>query len=146
MSELTQDDARFLEGAKIPLRLGALTQSGWPVIVSLWFVWREGSLWCATQRSAKIASHLIRDSRCAFEVAPDQPPYRGIRGRATARLRPERGEEILRVLLDKYLGGTDSPLAKRLLAKTETEVAIEVDPISIFAWDYSGRMKDSIAG
>ncbi|HEY5638854.1 MAG TPA: hypothetical protein VIW01_02275 [Dehalococcoidia bacterium] len=146
MSGLTREDASFLEGVKIPLKLGALTQSGWPVIVSLWFVWREGSLWCATQRSAKIADHLMRDSRCAFEVAPDQPPYRGIRGRATARLHPQRGEEILRVLLDKYLGGTDSPLAKRLLAKTETEVAIEVSPVSIHTWDYRERMKHSIEG
>ncbi len=146
MSELTQDETSFLEEVKIPVRLGAITPSGWPVIVSLWFVLREGSLWCATQSTAKIAGHLRNNFRCAFEVAPDQPPYRGVRGRATAKLHPARGEEILRVLLDKYLGGTDSPLAKKLLAKSETEVAIEVSPSSIHTWDYSVRMKHSIAG
>lgn len=145
MPNWTSESTRYLQGTKIPLKLGGLTPSGWPVIVSLWFVLREGSLWCATQGSAKIADYLRRNPRCAFEVAPNQPPYKGIRGRATAKLHADRGEETLRILVDRYLGGTDSPLARRLLSKAATEVAIEINPVSIHAWDYTRRMTNQVA-
>lgn len=144
MRKLTDDESRFLEDAVIPVRLAAVMPSQWPVIVSLWFVPLEGSLWCATQGTAKIVEYLRSDSRCAFEVAPEEPPYRGIRGRAIATLHPARGEEVLKILLRRYLGGTDSPLARTLLAKSGTEVAVEIKPLSVSSWDYRARMKDSI--
>jgi len=141
---ISPDVARYLEGTRIPLRLAAVTESGWPLVLSLWFVLREGSLWCATQRTAKIVRHLEANSRCAFEVAPEQLPYRGVRGRGTVILHRARGKEILEALLNRYLGGTTTPLARRLLSKSETEVAIEIKPVTLFAWDYSNRMEGSL--
>lgn len=145
MSEFSAEMGQFLTESKIPLRLATNTVSSWPVVVSLWFVPLGGSLWCATQDSAVITGHLKHDSRCGFEVAPDQPPYRGVRGRATATLHPSRGEEILLILLDRYLGGTDSPLARRLLSKSGSEVAIEIVPTSVHSWDFRERMRGSLA-
>ncbi len=142
--EFSTEIEQFLTEAKIPLRLATNTVSGWPVVVSLWFVPLAGSLWCATQHSAVVIEHLRHDSRCGFEVAPDQPPYRGVRGRATATLHPSRGEEILRTLLDRYLAGVDSPLATQLLSKCESEVAIEIVPASVRSWDFRERMSGSL--
>ncbi len=136
--------AQYLKEMRIPLRLAAVTESGWPLVLSLWYVLDDGKLWCATQNTAKIVRHLEADSRCAFEVASEQPPYRGVRGQGRARLSSGRGEEVLNVLLDRYLGGSDSPLAQRLLAKRETEVAIEITPVTLFAWDYTRRMRGSV--
>jgi hypothetical protein len=138
------DAVEFLERAKIPLRLAAIKPSGWPAVISLWFVLMDGKLWCATQSEAKIVSYVRAEPRCAFEVAPDQPPYRGVRGSANAVINEEQGEEILRTLLDRYLGGTDSPLAHNLLSKAEDEVAIEIRPVSIHTWDYRKRMESSL--
>jgi hypothetical protein len=144
-AEFSTEIEQFLTGARIPLRLATDTAAGWPVVVSLWFVPLAGGLWCATQDSAVIIKHLRRDSRCGFEVSTDQIPYKGVRGRATATLHSSRGEEILRVLLNRYLGGTASPLAKRLLSRCETEVAIEIVPASVHAWDFRERMSGSPA-
>ncbi len=138
--------ARYLKEMRIPLRLAAVTESGWPLVLSLWYVLDDGKLWCATQNTAKIVHYLEADPRCAFEVASEQPPYRGVRGQGRARLSSERGEEVLKILLDRYLGGSDSPLARRLLAKRETEVAIEITPVTLFVWDYTQRMRGSVAG
>jgi hypothetical protein len=135
---------RWLEETRIPIRVAALTESGWPAVLSLWYVPRDGSLWCATQRTAKIVRYLEGDSRCAFEVAPEDPPYRGIRGQGRASLHPGKGREMLETLLERYLGGTDSPLAGKLLSKAGSEVAIQIEPVSLFSWDYSERMKDSL--
>jgi len=144
MTKFDEATAQFLADSKIPLRLATTTQSGWPIVVSLWFIHLEGSLWCATQDSAVIVGHLRNDARCGFEVAPDRPPYRGVRGRAEATLHADRGGEILRTLLDRYLGGTESPLARQLLSKSHSEVAIAITPVSMHSWDYGRRMKGSV--
>ena len=102
---------------------------------------QDGLLYCATQKSAKIVHYLQNDARCAFEIAEDQPPYCGIRGQARARIDESLGAEILEKLLVRYLGDTNIPLAKNLRAKRESEVAIVLDPIRIFTWNFSERME-----
>jgi nitroimidazol reductase NimA-like FMN-containing flavoprotein (pyridoxamine 5'-phosphate oxidase superfamily) len=136
--------AQYLEEMRIPLRLAAVTESGWPLVLSLWYVLDDAKLWCATQDTAKIVRYLEADSRCAFEVASERPPYRGVRGQGRARLSSERGKEVLETLLDRYLSGRESPLAQRLLAKADTETAIEITPTTLFTWDYTSRMRRSV--
>lgn len=136
----------YLEQMRIPLRLSCVTESGWPMILSLWYLYEEGALLCATRETAKIVSFLKHDPRCAFEISGEIPPYSGIRGQATASILPERGSEVLARLLVRYLGDTDKPLARRLLAHSESEVAIKIEPVNLFTWDFTKRMKDSVNG
>jgi hypothetical protein len=49
----------------------------------------------------------------------ESPPYRGVRGRGIATLNDDRGEEILRRLIERYLGDSSSRLASFLLARVE---------------------------
>lgn len=135
----------FLQQMRIPVRLAAVMRTGWPLVVSLWYLYENGRLYCATQKTAKIVTHLGREPRCAFEVAADQPPYRGVRGQGKARISPSRGPEILTRLLERYLGGTSSSLAKRLLARSADEVVIEIEPTTLSTWDFTTRMRDAAA-
>lgn len=139
-ADLTEMEG-YLNAVRIPLRLACTTDSGWPVVVSLWFQYRDGQLFCATRKSARVISYLLNNPRCAFEIAGDLPPYCGVRGQAIAQIDDKLGVEILGQLLERYLGGTDSALAKNLLAKRENEVAIMLKPINIFTWDFSSRMQ-----
>jgi nitroimidazol reductase NimA-like FMN-containing flavoprotein (pyridoxamine 5'-phosphate oxidase superfamily) len=144
-SPITPAMASYMSDVRIPLRLACITESGWPLVVSLWFLYDDGKLYCATHKDARIAGYLGGQPRCAFEVAGDQPPYCGVRGRALATIDPTQGEEILRRLLQRYLGGTDNELARWLLSRAADEIAIELTPVTAFAWNYSQRMRD-IAG
>ena len=45
---------RFFHEQAIPLRLSCRTASGWPLVASHWFLYRDGALWCATQSSASV--------------------------------------------------------------------------------------------
>jgi hypothetical protein len=112
------------------------------MVVSLWYIHQNGQLLCATQKTAKIVSYLKYDPRCAFEIAEDRPPYCGVRGQAKAIIDEAIGAVVLEQLLHRYLGGIQNSLAKKLLAKSETEVAIVLDPTRVFTWDFSSRMKD----
>ncbi len=132
----------YLEQTVIPLRLACSTGSGWPSLLSLWYTYRDGSLYCATQSKAKVVAHLQQDARCAFEIASDLPPYCGIRGQATAEIVPQLGEEILMQLLHRYLGGTENGLARMLLKNKQDEVAIRLSPVSIYAWNFEARMRN----
>ena len=139
-----QEVPKYLQEVKIPLRLACTTKSGWPIVLSLWYVYMEDKIFCATQKSAKVVHYLEKDPRCAFEVATEQPPYWGVRGQAKATINEERGIEILKILLKRYLGSLDSPLAKQLLSRSSPEVAIEIEPVNLFTWDFRKRMKDSL--
>ena len=138
-----QETESFLEEALVPLRLACNGSTGHPVLASLWFLPLEGKLWCATQRTADVVSILTRDLRCAFEVSVEAPPYRGVRGPALASLHEDRGEEILRSLIDRYLHGSNSKLAGLLLSRVQQETAIEITPNRLTTWDYSERMRES---
>jgi hypothetical protein len=137
----TDDIECFLMESRIPLRLACNGTLGHPVIASLWFLPMEGSLWCATQGTASVARLLRADSRCAFEVAAETMPYRGVRGRGLASLHEGRGEEVLRLLVERYLDGPASPLADWLLSRADDEVAIAVQPATFLSWDFQERMR-----
>ncbi|REJ81133.1 MAG: pyridoxamine 5'-phosphate oxidase family protein [Acidobacteria bacterium] len=133
--------AEYLQRTVIPVRLSFLRPDGHPAVASFWYLHEGTSLWCATQDDAFVVRCLRADPRCAFEIAGDEPPYRGVRAKGLATVLPERGEEILRRLIERYLG-TDSPELQRfLLGRSDDEVAIELRPERRTTWDFSDRME-----
>ena len=139
-----RDDAvaAYLDDARIPLRLAALAPSGTPCVTSLWYVRRGASLWCATIQSARLVGALRTDPRCGFEIAADRPPYRGVRGQGKARIDAAAGGDVLRTLIERYLGDDTTDLARWLLSRIDREVAIEIVPTRLTSWDYTRRMRE----
>ena len=142
-NRITSYGQEFLENADIPIRLAVHTQSGWPIVMSLWFLYKQGNFYCATIKSAKIIKYASKDNRCAFEIARDSPPYKGIRGQGRIIIDLKNGEIILKALLDKYNVRTDSKLTKFLMSRIEDEVVLIIKPNQLYSWDFSNRMKDA---
>ena len=143
MQELqNQNFDPIVSDTKIPIRLAFLNSSGIPNIISLWYEQIDGKIYCATQKTAKIISYLEKNPECGFEIAADKPPYKGTRGSGVAKIVENRGEEILTILMKKYLGDKVSTLQKILKKNIKNEVAIEITPNKLFHYDYSTRMKD----
>jgi nitroimidazol reductase NimA-like FMN-containing flavoprotein (pyridoxamine 5'-phosphate oxidase superfamily) len=133
------DDSFLL--TKIPIRLACIKPTGVPTVLSLWYVVSDDKIYCATQKTAKIITYLKNNSACSFEIAGDSPPYRGIRGEGIAKILNDKGESVLLALINKYLGKKESNLSNFLKKNSKTEVAIEIEPQRIHAYDYSSRMK-----
>jgi nitroimidazol reductase NimA-like FMN-containing flavoprotein (pyridoxamine 5'-phosphate oxidase superfamily) len=134
---------QFLHEQVIPLRLASVGGDGFPRVVSVWYVFREGRLLSVTHQDSQLVSLLRADNKVGFEVAPEQPPYCGVRGQGIASLTREGAGDLLDEVLARYLGGTDGGLAKWLLSRREEEVLISIEPERLFSWDYRERMSDS---
>jgi hypothetical protein len=130
----------FLHQARIPVRLACLAANSAPIICSLWYLYDDGAIWCATQQDARLVTWLRADPRCAFEVAGDDSPYRGVRGQGEALLSAADGPVILDRLITRYLGDFDSSFARWLRSRQQDEVAIRIAPGWLTSWDFARRM------
>jgi len=130
----------FLGSTVIPIRLSVTSTSGWPIIVSLWFLYENGHLNCATRSSSNIARLLSGQPRVGFEVSGETPPYYGIRGQGLASLSADKDAVLLSRLMDRYLGDKRAQFRQWLLEGSKNEVAIRIKPLRIMSWDYRKRM------
>jgi hypothetical protein len=157
----------FLEAQTIPVRLACQTPAGHLWMLSLWYrpvigddedasegvnggseddggsenVGESGwTLECATAASADVVTYLRENPAVAFEISTNDPPYAGVRGRGRTTVEPDPEKSVLRSLLKRYLGDTDSDLARTLLREDREEVTIAIDPVVVYGWDFSGRM------
>lgn len=131
----------FLQAAIIPIRLACADKADVPLICSLWYLYVDGAFWCATQQSASVVTLLERAPRCAFEVAPETMPYKGVRGQGRVTLLPDAGSEMLLQLIDRYLGARDTQFATWLIGRSTSEVAIKLEPDWLTSWDFGSRMQ-----
>lgn len=121
-------------------------------MLSLWFRYRDGTIQCATAADADIVSFLDEDGRSrerdyghdydhvAFEVSTNEPPYRGVRGNGTATVDPDPQKDVLRALLERYLGTTESDFGRWLLRDDRREVTLTIEPAVVSGWDSTDRM------
>lgn len=136
---MPQIDA-FLQTERIPIRLACTDSAGVPLICSLWYLYADDVVWCATQQSAYVLSLLQRSPRIGFEIAPESMPYRGVRGQGQVSLLPEQGQAVLLQLMDRYLDAGDTKFAAWLKSRSATEVAIKIKPDWLTSWDFGARM------
>jgi hypothetical protein len=133
---------QFLSTYKAPLRLAVSTASGFPLICSLWFKYENERILCATTRNAKVVECISADPRCGFELAPNEPPYFGVRGQGIATISSDDSIELLGDLVDRYLGNRSTKFARWLLGREEEEVTISIEIQWATAWDYQQRMSE----
>ncbi|MFT4613723.1 MAG: nitroimidazol reductase NimA-like FMN-containing flavoprotein [Bacteroidia bacterium] len=130
----------FLNEKAYPLRLACVDEDGFPRVVSVWFGYDGEKLHCVSHASSLLVRLLQRSERVGFEIAPNEPPYMGVRGQGIASLTPDTDAVMLTKMLQRFLGGTDSTLARWLLSRADDEMLITIDPVRLFSWDYRERM------
>ena len=136
--------SEFLEQSSFPIRLAGVGADGFPRVVSLWFRHQQDRILCVSHRDSHLIKLLTANPRVGFEVAPNEPPYYGVRGQAVARLEPLGDQSTLHELLNRYLGGSDSGLGQWLLERSDEELLITLTPARIYSWDYRSRMADAV--
>lgn len=132
----------FLEESTIPIRIGATRKDGSLWITAVWYRYRDGKFECATNANAALV-RILRDApEVAFDVSTNKPPYRGVRGFGMASLSEDTNKDTLRALIERYLGTTDTSLARWLLDESREEIRIRIRPYELFSWDFTDRMSE----
>lgn len=135
----------FLLDTRVPVRI-AVMDGEYPLICSVWFEYGAGQIVCVSHKDSKLAQLLQQEKRCGFEIAANEPPYRGIRGKADVLISQDGVEARLNRLIERYLGDTNQSLADWLLGRVDDEYAFCLAPVWVTAWDYGGRMEPLASG
>lgn len=132
---------RWLQQCEIPIRLACTGKDGFPRVVSVWFKYSDGEFLSVSHRDSSLVKLLGASPKVGFEVSPNEPPYHGVRGQGLATLGSEGAGDVLRSVIERYLGDGNSALAQWLLSREDEEVLIRVRPERFFSWDYRDRME-----
>ena len=133
----------FLASSHYPMRLSCVGQDGFPRVVSLWYRFDDPLILCVAHCNSHLLRLLQQSDKVGFEIAPNEPPYCGVRGQGIASIGDDDDNAVLSSLLQRYLGDRESSLGQWLLSRGEEERLISIQPTRLFSWDYSDRMADS---
>lgn len=131
----------FLAAETMPVRLSFISTDEDPWMLSLWYLYEEETIRCATTEDANVMRHLRERPYCAFEVSTNEVPYRGVRGKGEVTLKPDEDMALLKRLVDRYLGDDYESFQQWLTGRDVQEYEIALKPEKIYSWDYSSRME-----
>ena len=136
------EQAELLEAERIVI-VTSIGPRGWPHSMPMWFLVRDGEIWCWTYRKSQKVKNLERDPRATLlvEAGHEYTELRGIQIEAEAELIRdlERVAEFGKQLAIRYSGGIDSiggDAAAALEAQAAKRVVLRFEPIRTATWDH----------
>ncbi len=112
--------AAFLDDARV-LTVATVGRDGWPHVMPLWFVVRDGECWAWTYAKSQKVRNLERDARCTLQVeaGDSYDQLRGVMIKSAAAIHrePEVVAAVGTGLAARYGGGghvTPAQAAKRV--------------------------------
>jgi PPOX class probable F420-dependent enzyme len=116
---------------------------GWPHLMPLWYVVRDGEIWVWTYAKSQKVRNLERDPRATLlvETGHEYQELRGVQIEAEAELirDTERVLDFAKELTIRYAEGIDSvegDAAAALEAQAPKRVAIRFAPRRVATWDH----------
>jgi PPOX class probable F420-dependent enzyme len=123
--------------------VGSFGPRGWPHLMPLWYVLRDGDVWVWTYAKSQKVKNLERDPRATLlvETGVEYGELRGVMIEAEAELirDTDRIVEFGKELTIRYSEGIDSvegDAAAALVAQAPKRVAIHFRPRRVATWDH----------
>lgn len=130
----------FLNTQNTPMRVAVIDIDAFPMICSVWHHYHDQKIYAVAHKNSKLVRKLTTTPQCAFEIAPNEPPYKGVRGQAIAAITTENSDDTLTLLANKFLGDGYNELRNFLSSRSKDERVIKLQLNKITAWDFSQRM------
>ncbi len=141
--KLSDEEQRELLESERTVVVSTIGPSGWPHLMPMWFVTRDGDIWIWTYAKSQKVKNLERDPRATLliETGHEYSELRGIQIEAEAELVRDTEEivEFAKELTVRYTAGIDSvegDAAAALQAQAPKRVAIRFRPKRIATWDH----------
>jgi PPOX class probable F420-dependent enzyme len=131
---LTPDDLGDLLELPLLAVLATHRRDGTVLLSPVWHEWRDNGFNVVTGTQDVKARHLRRDPRASIVVCDNNPPYRGLELRASARLSVLDDRSMVLRIASHYLG----PEAGERYAETSgDDLLIRLEPGELRAWDFT---------
>jgi PPOX class probable F420-dependent enzyme len=141
--KLSEDEQRKLLQSERIVVVASLGPRGWPHMMPLWYVLREGEIWVWTYAKSQKVRNLERDQRCSLlvETGVEYQELRGVMIEAEAELVRDTNDvlEFGKELTVRYSEGIESvegDAAAALQAQAPKRVAIRFHPRRVASWDH----------
>src|ERR1700754_772255 len=114
---------------------------GWPHLMPLWYVVRDGDLWAWTYAKSQKARNLARDSRATLQVETGEE-YQQLRGGmieadATVHRDADLIVEFGAELMQRYGAGATGPeFMDAVRAQAAKRVALQFNARRVATWDH----------
>jgi PPOX class probable F420-dependent enzyme len=120
---ITMSDAEvlaFLEQERV-VTCATLGRDGWPHLMPLWYVVRDGEVWSWTYAKSQKVRNLERDARCTLQIEAGDSylELRGVMMKCAAAVHRELEavRSVGQELAVRYGGGPDAHVDERQAAK-----------------------------
>jgi PPOX class probable F420-dependent enzyme len=140
---LSEDEQRELLDSERVVTVATHGPRGWPHLMPMWYVVREGRIWAWTYAKSQKVRNLERDARATLlvETGHEYSELRGVQIEAEAHIHRDLDVvfEFAKELTVRYAEGTDSvegDAAEGLKAQAPKRVAIEFEPKRVATWDH----------
>ena len=115
-------------------------RDGWPHLIPLWYVVRDGELWSWTYAKSQKVRNLERDDRATLQVetgeAYDQLRGVMIEARAVLHRATEDVAALGSEIFARYTGGDASDAREMVAAQAPKRVGLQFVPRRVASWDH----------
>jgi PPOX class probable F420-dependent enzyme len=141
--KLTDDEQRELIESERIVVVSSLGPRGWPHVMPLWYVPRDGEVWIWTYAKSQKVKNLERDPRATLliETGVEYGELRGLQIEAEAELIRDLDQIVgyAKEMTIRYSEGIESvegDAAAGLRAQAPKRVAIRFRPQRVSSWDH----------
>jgi Pyridoxamine 5'-phosphate oxidase len=130
-----EEVAAFLDEQRV-VTCATLGRDGWPHLMPLWYVVRDGELWAWTYAKSQKVRNLERDRRCTLQVetGSEYHELRGVMLKAEAVIHREGVLELGVEIFERYTGGPVD--AEALAPQAAKRVGLQFVVNSMATWDH----------
>jgi PPOX class probable F420-dependent enzyme len=130
-----EEVAAFLESERV-ITCATLGRDGWPHLMPLWYVLREGEVWAWTYAKSQKVRNLERDPRCTLQVetGSEYHELRGVMVKAEAVIHRESVLELGVEIFERYTGAPVDP--EHLRGQAAKRVGLQFVVRSVASWDH----------
>lgn len=145
---MTEDEVRnFLVNSKKLVHISTLDEKGEPNIHPTWYYFDNNNdkIYIESGKESRKTQNLRRNNIIYYCIDDDNIPYKGVRGKGTARISEDINYNmpIIEKIVIKYLGSVKHSISQAIIdsIRKGESVIFEVTPKFYATWDHSKRRK-----
>ncbi len=144
---MTMEEADLFLESKLNLQFATVDNKGDPNIQPVWFYYDKNTkkIFIMTGKKTTKSQNVRERPTIYFCVEDGNSPYKGVKGKGVSTISDDlqRVISISNVIIVKYLGTLDNPMAKAISERSKSGegIIIEITPKFFSTWDF-GKMSN----